>query len=269
LSQTFRAKSYRDLFSLAGRRALVTGGGGGLGRMFAFALADAGAEVVVGDIDLDSARETASLVGGRAIRIDVGDAESVDKAKRELESAVTELHVLVNNAGISTRSQRTHEIPVDGWDRVIAVNLRGTFLVSRAFIPLMLRTGGGSVVNMASIVGVRALDPDILAQAGYVASKAGVIGLTMQMAVEYGPDGIRVNAIAPGWHLGTNLGASVGNFPTPESVDTLVKQLRARTPLRRTGDPTELAGLLLYLASDASSFVTGQIMSHDGGWTAQ
>lgn len=269
MSRVGEPVSYKSLFSLTGRRALVTGAGGGLGRIFALALAEAGAEVIAADINVETARETTRLAGGGLpIQMDVADEASVASALREVEASGANLQILVNNAGISTRSQRVHEIATDSWDRVINVNLRGTFLVSRAFLPMLQRAGSASVINMASIVGVRALDAQILAQAGYVASKAGVIGLTKQMAVEYGQDGIRVNAIAPGWHLGTNLGASVGNFPTPESMDRLVRLLKERTPLRRTGEPAELAGLLLYLASDASSFLTGQVINHDGGWTA-
>jgi NAD(P)-dependent dehydrogenase (short-subunit alcohol dehydrogenase family) len=132
----------------------------------------------------------------------------------------------------------------------------------------MMGTGQGAIVNIASIVGVEGLDPAILAQSGYVAAKAGVIGLTRQMAVEYGQDGIRVNAIAPGWHLGTRLGERVGNFRTDEDMARLVRFIRGHTPLDRPGRPDELGGLLLYLCSDASSYVTGQIISHDGGWTA-
>jgi NAD(P)-dependent dehydrogenase (short-subunit alcohol dehydrogenase family) len=269
LNDAARPVPFRELFSLAGRRALVTGAGGGLGRLFSLAMADAGAEVIATDIDLANARETSRLAGsGHALELDVSDPNSVARAAEEVEAISPQLHVLVNNAGISARSQRIHEIQIEAWDRVINVNLRGTFLVSRLMLPLLQRAGSASVINIASVVGVRALDPAILAQAAYVASKAGVIGLTRQMAVEYGPDGVRVNAIAPGWHLGTNLGASVGNFPTPESMDRLIALLHERTPLRRTGQPIELAGLLLYLASDASSFLTGQVISHDGGWTA-
>jgi 3-oxoacyl-[acyl-carrier protein] reductase len=227
-----------DRFRLDGRRAIVTGGGSGLGREFVLALAEAGAEVVVADIDAEAAAETVALVaarGGRAlpVSVDVADAASVEAFGTALRAMDGPVHVLVNNAGISTPSRRLHEIAVEDWDRVIAIDLRSVFLVSRAVLPLMMGTGSGAVVNIASIVGVEGLDPGILAQSGYVAAKAGVIGLTRQMAVEYGRDGIRVNAIAPGWHLGTRLGERVGNFRTDADMARLVSFIRGHTPLDR------------------------------------
>jgi NAD(P)-dependent dehydrogenase (short-subunit alcohol dehydrogenase family) len=261
-----------DLFSLRARVALVTGAGGGLGRIFAQVLAEAGATVIVADVRPVDAAETVELVrasGGsaQAVEVDVADAESIDRMATAVRERHGRLHVLVNNAGISTPPGRVHEIPVATWDGVCAVNLRGTFLCSRALLPLMLETGAGSIINIASIAGLQGLDPAVISQAGYVATKAGVIGLTLQMAVDYAADGIRVNAIAPGWHLGTKLGERVGNYPTPEARRRRVEQVIARTPMRRTGEPHELRGLLLYLATDASSFVTGQVVAHDGGWT--
>lgn len=264
---------YLHRFRLDGRLAVVTGGGAGLGRVFCQALAEAGATVVVADIDPAAAEETTTLVthaGGTAemAEVDVADESSVERLAETIGASGRVVDVLVNNAGVSTRSRRVHEIPVAEWDRVIAINLRGVFLVSRAMLPLMVRSGRASIVNIASIVGLKALDPNILAQAGYVAAKAGVIGFTRQLAVEYASEGVRVNAIAPGWHLGTRLGERVGNFATAESMERLNDFIVSHTPLGRPGRPDELAGLLLYLASDASSYVTGQVIVHDGGWTA-
>lgn len=265
--------SYLERFRLDGRLAIVTGGGAGLGRVFCLALGEAGAEVVVADLDPVAAEETVALVRGRGgaarpVTVDVADPGAVEALAAHVGRTGRHPAVLVNNAGVSTRSQLVHQTPVEEWDRVVAINLRGTFLVSRALLPLMIDGGGGSVVNLASIVGLEALHPAILAQASYVAAKAGVIGLTRQMAVEYAPHGIRVNAIAPGWHFGTRLGEKVGNFPTDADVRRLQDFVADHTPLARAGTPDELAGLLLYLASDASSYVTGQIVAHDGGWTA-
>jgi NAD(P)-dependent dehydrogenase (short-subunit alcohol dehydrogenase family) len=263
---------FEERFSLEGRRAVVTGGGGGFGRAFCLLLAEAGAQVVVVDIDEQSAEETALLVAdvgavSSVIACDVSDAGAVDAMTAEITAADGTLNILVNNAGISTPSRRVADIPVSEWDDVIAVNLRSAFLCSRALIPLMLGADGASIVNIASILGVRGMAPDIIAQAGYAASKAGMIGLTLQTAADYGADGLRANAIAPGWH-DTKLGPRAGNFTTGEQQADHQQRISQRTPLRRTASADELAPLVLYLASDASGFITGQVISHDGGWTA-
>ena len=262
-----------DMFRLGGRVALVTGAGGGLGRVFAQALAAAGARVCCADVELAAAQETAGLItaaggGAAALTVDVSDEQSVAALARELE-AEDRLDVLVNNAGIATRTARIHELPVADWDRLHAINTRGVFLVTRACLPLMMRTGRGSVINLASVaalVGVSAELPAVAAN--YSASKGAVVGFTRQAAVEYAADGIRFNAIAPGWHLGTGLGReSVGAW-SPQALEAFLGGIVARTPMRRTGEPAELAGLCVFLASDASSFMTGEIIASDGGWTA-
>jgi 3-oxoacyl-[acyl-carrier protein] reductase len=265
------ARYLKSLFALDGRVAVVTGAGGGLGRVFARSLAAAGATVVAVDIREAAAEETAQLLrtagaSAEAIPADVSDDAEVIRLASRLESLYPHVNVLVNNAGISTPSRRVHEIAVDEWDEVIRVNLRSAFLCTRAIVPMMFEAESTSIINISSVVGVRALDPSIISQAAYVASKAAIVGLTMQTAADYGSIGIRANAIAPGWHLGTDLGKRVGNYPSPEEQRLLRAQLAQRTPLRRTGEPIELAGLVVYLASDASSFVTGQVLAHDGGW---
>ncbi len=260
-------------FSMAGRRAVVTGGGGGFGRAFCQILAEAGAEVIPVDIDGAAAEETVSLVTGAggqawAIECDVADAAAVDAMAERLAETGSGLDGLVNNAGNSPPSRRVADIPVQEWDDVIAVNLRSAFLCTRALLPMMLTADSPSIVNIASVLGMRGFHPDVISQAGYAASKAGMIGLTLQTAADYGEFGLRANAVAPGWHLGTNLSKRAGNFATPEQEAQLQRTIQERIPLQRASTADELAPLILYLASDASRFVSGAVMTHDGGWTA-
>jgi NAD(P)-dependent dehydrogenase (short-subunit alcohol dehydrogenase family) len=263
----------RAMFDLAGKRALITGAGSGLGRAFSLALAAFGAHVVAADRNEAWARETAELAakeGGQATAmvVDVTDAASVTGVAEQLRASVARIDVLVNNAGIATAPARMHEMTVEDWDRLMAVNLRGVFLVSRAMVPLMLG-GSGSIINIASIIGLVGYYPSFpSAAANYAAAKAGVVGFTRQVAAEYARDGIRANAIAPGWHEGTRLGAERRAASSPETLARFDGSIVARTPMARKGQPGELEGLIVYLASDASRFVTGQVFAHDGGWVA-
>ena len=176
------------------------------------------------------------------------------------------LDVLINNAGVATKGARAHDLALADWDSVLAVNLTGAFYVTRAMLPLM-RQHGGSIVNIASILGIVGLYPDFpMVNANYAASKAGLIGLTRQIAAEYAAEGIRANAIAPGWHAGSGLKKKIG-LSGDESArfEAIVS---AGVPMRRRGLPDELASLALFLASDASAYITGQTFIQDGGWTA-
>ena len=233
----------------------------------------AGATVVSADIDLAAAEMTADEirhVGGIAtsLAVDVSDSDSVETMSVATLKEHGRLDILVNNAGIASPADRIHDMPIEDWDRVNAVNTRGVFLCTKAVLPQMMAQNKGSIINISSVAGLGGVSNDLSAvAANYSASKGAVATFTKQVAVEYGKDGIRCNAIAPGWHLGTQLGREA--LPLTEAdINAMVEKLHELTPMNRTGDPEELAGLLVYLASDAASFMTGQVIAHDGGWTA-
>ncbi len=236
--------------------ALITGAGQGIGRLTAMTFAREGARVVVADINMTSAQATATAIEqadgrAKAVFLDVSRPESVDAAFQSLSNWADGLDILVNNAGI-TRDARMQKMSEEQFDAVIAVNLKGVWLCAKAAVPSMVARGGGSIINAASIVGLYGN----FGQTNYVAAKSGVIGMTKTWARELGPSGIRVNAIAPGF-ISTDMIATV-----PEKV---VEGMRERTPLRRLGRAEDIANAYLFLASDEASFITGVVLSVDGG----
>ena len=242
--------------SLGGKIALVTGGGSGIGAACARALAEEGAGVLVVDYDAEAAAAIAAEVGGSAFAADVTDPDACTAMVAAAVDAFGRLDVAVNNAGVGpARLVRTAEIDIDDWRRVLATNLDGVFYSMRAEIPALLQTGGGSIVNMSSALAVVAS----VGTAAYVASKHGVLGLTRAAAIEYGRDGIRVNAVGP------------GTTETPLTRDALARdseRMLERYPLGRVAVPEDIAPLVVFLASDASAFCTGGWYAVDGGWTA-
>jgi len=249
-------------FRLEGRTAVVTGASSGMGVLFARALAEAGAHVVVAARRrdrLESVADDLRRVGGevRAVTCDVSRGDDVDALVAAVRKDFGGVDVLVNNAGY-TSVVPAEEQSLDDWRGQIDTNLTGVFLCAQRFGRLMLEAGRGSIVNVASVLGL--VGSGQVAQAAYAASKGGVVNLTRELAAQWARRGVRVNALAPGW------------FPTEMTEemfgdDQSLRWMRTRTPMGRGGELEELAGPLLFLASDASSFVTGQVLAVDGGWT--
>jgi gluconate 5-dehydrogenase len=260
-----------NLFDLTGKVSLVTGAGSGLGRVFCEAMAEQGCNIVCSDINMAWAEETSDMIAKYGVKTivvktDVSKQDEVKALFRKVDHEFGKLNVLINNAGIATKGARLHEMPLEDWNKVIGVNLTGTFLCMQEGIKIMLRQKSGSIINLSSILGLVAADPDILAINHYIASKHGIIGLTKTAAVQYGPYNIRVNAIAPGFYAGTKLGDVEGR--SREEAQVWAEKVIPLTPLRRMAEPNEIKGLAVFLASDASSFITGSTYVTDGGWCA-
>jgi NAD(P)-dependent dehydrogenase (short-subunit alcohol dehydrogenase family) len=247
---------------LDGRVAIVTGAGSGIGRAIAAEMAARGATVVVADVRAEAAAATvAGLASGSTGRAVVADVSSVDSVRSLVSTTVDEygrIDILCNNAGILDDYTPCVDVTDELWNRILAVNLTGPFLLSREVIPVMLSQGKGAIVNTASIAAF------ITGGGGtaYTSAKHGILGLTRQLAFEYGRQGIRVNAVAPGAiHTGMTDHLASGENPNPV-VDAAI----AGTPAGRWGRPEEIARLVCYLASDDADFIHGACYAIDGGW---
>ncbi len=245
--------SILDLFRLNGKRAVVTGGAQGIGFEIAKALREAGAEIVIADINEDLGKRAAIQLQGIFRRMDVTQPESVREAARELQDT----DILVNNAGV-VRNTPAEQTTDEEWRTVLGVNLDGVYWCCREFGTGMLARQKGSIVNLASMSGFISNRPQ--PQASYNASKAAVIHLTRSLAGEWAARGVRVNAIAPGY-VGTEL--TQRGLSNPEWRSAWL----TATPMGRVAEPREIAPAALYLASDAASFVTGSVLVVDGGYT--
>ncbi len=250
---------------LAGQVALVTGGAGAIGSAIAVRLAANGAAVVVADIDLAGAEALAGrLPQGLAVEVDIRAAEAAEAAVAAAMARFGRLDILINNAGVNTLAHRVtvENFPPAEWERITGIDLDGLFVMSRAAVPAIEAGGGGRIVNIASVVGLAAMR----LQSAFVAAKAGVIHLTRAMALELGPKAILTNAVAPG---------SVMSALTRELFYDETGRFAGRTaefmrhvPLGRPAEPPEIAEAVLFLASPAASYINGQVLAVDGGWTA-
>jgi NAD(P)-dependent dehydrogenase (short-subunit alcohol dehydrogenase family) len=247
------------LLRLDGRVAIVTGASSGLGMRFARVLHAAGAEVVLAARRLERIESLARELGrAMAVATDVSVSADLSRLVSTAQRRFGHIDILVNNAGISGVVSAEDE-PMDHFRKVVEVNLMSKFALTQLVGRAMINQGRGAVVNVASMLGLVASGQ--IPQASYSASKGGLVHLTRELAVQWARKGVRVNAIAPGW------------FPSEMTAamfkdERAMKWLRSRTPMGRTGDEHELDGVLLFLASDASSFVTGQVIAVDGGWVA-
>ncbi len=254
---------------LEGYNAIVTGGAQGIGKAIVHAFVENGARVAIVDIDTDAGTQTAQAIqqaGGTCLFVegDVADTEQMEAAAADIATQFDKIQILVNNAGINTRSERVpiHQYTLTDWHRILQVDLTGVFVVSRAVIPYMLENPPGRIVNISSIAGLVPLR----LQSAFVAAKAGVANLTRSMALELGPQGILVNAVAPGSTLtrGTEALFYGPNGTYTEKATSLLSHI----PLGRPGKPEEIAAAVLFLVAPAASYINGAILTVDGGWTA-
>tara|TARA_A100001011_G_C14318521_1_gene849218 strand:- start:1740 stop:2468 length:729 start_codon:yes stop_codon:yes gene_type:complete len=236
---------------LKNKIALVTGGGRGIGKAIVHQYSEQGATVIIAEFDENSGEETAESVGGYFVKTDISDEESVTSLFEYVKTKFSRLDILVNNAGI-LQDSTLKKLKPDQFDEVINVNLRGTYLCGKAAADIMVEQKGGVIINAASVVAHNGN----FGQTNYVASKTGVIGMTKVWAREFGKDGIRVNAIAPGF-IKTNM--------TSKMPEKIIQMMGEKVPLKRWGTPKDVANVYTFLASDEASYITGTVLNVDGG----
>lgn len=251
---------------LRGKAAIITGAGAGIGQATAMLFAREGAQIVVADLSEAGGQETLRAIQGEGgegifVQVDVSRPDQVANLVKETVKAYGRLDILVNNAGIYFQGTAV-EISDDQWEQLMAVNLNGVFYCSREAVPAMRESGGGTIVNVASEAGLVAIP----GQVAYNVSKSGVIMLTKSMAVDHASDHIRVNCICPGTTETPLVREALARAPDPQAAR---RRLESSRPQDRLGRPEEIAEGILYLASDASPYATGAVLSVDGGYTAQ
>jgi len=239
-----------------GKVIIVTGGASGIGRETSIALAKEGGRIALFDMNEEKLKETEEFIKNldaecKGYKVDVSNFERVFEVVTKVKEDFGTVEALINNAGI-TRDNFLTKMEIDDWNKVIAINLTGTFNCAKAVAPIMMEKGKGCIVNISSVVGVYGN----IGQSNYVASKAGVIGLTKAWAKEFGKKGIRVNAVAPGF---------IKTPMTDKVPDKVIEYMVSKTPMSRMGEAYEVANAILFLVSDESSFITGHILHVDGG----
>ena len=250
----------KELFDLRGKVAIVTGGGSGLGEQIAKGFAEAGANVVLCSRRVEACQEISEElkrlgVESFAFKCDVTNAEDVQKVVDETKEKFGKIDILVNNSGASWGAP-AEEMPLEAWNKVMNVNVTGTFLMSQAVGKVMIEQNSGKIINIASIAGLVGTNPKIMNAVGYSASKGAVISFTKDLAAKWGPYGVYVNAIAPGF------------FPTKMSKDVIshgTEEILEGIPLKKFGNEDELKGAALFLAAPGSNYVTGAVLVVDGG----
>jgi NAD(P)-dependent dehydrogenase (short-subunit alcohol dehydrogenase family) len=262
-----RQQTVIDSFRLDGRAAVVTGAGSGIGRACAIACAEAGADVACADVDAEAAAETAAMLGalgrrGLAIRVDVAAEAELEAAFTRIEAELGPTGVVFANAGIAGAGGELEEWTTTAWGEVIGVNLTGVFFTMRAAARRMGPRGYGKIVVTGSLYSVTG--DRFFGAYGYAAAKGGVLSLVRTAAVQLAPKGIRVNAILPGY-IRTGIGGGHLFSDEPDAVE-LRRAIAERIPLGRLGEPADLAGVAVFLASPASDYVTGAAVPVDGGW---
>jgi len=250
---------------LAGKIAVITGGGTGIGQAIALAFAREGAQVAVAGRRLEKLQETVTLLkqsgtDALAVECDVTKAADTERLMKAAEERFGKVNVLVNNAGVLSVST-VETISEEDWDRVMATNIKGPFLMSRAALPPMRRVGGGSIINMGSVLGIAAIRD----RAAYCASKGGVAMLTKAMALDHAPDNIRVNCVCPSI---VESEMTQKFFAETEAARKTRDARLVSIPLGRFGKPNDISGIAVFLASDESSWMTGTVIPVDGGVTA-
>ncbi len=240
---------------LEGKVALITGGAKGIGQKTAEAFLREGAKVIIADYDEQAGQSVIKELGNsddiKFIKVDVTSSKQVEQMVSVAKDSFGKIDILINNAGITIDGFLT-KMTDDAWEKVLAVNLTGVFKCTKAVVPLMMEQGSGVILNASSVVGVYGN----IGQTNYAATKSGVIGMTKSWAKEFGPKGIRVNAVAPGFIV-TDMTAKV-----PQKV---LDMMESKTPLNRLGYPEDISAAYLYLASDEASFVNGVVLNVDGG----